>query len=492
MSRIETLLTQAQARRDAGDWDEAARLFVQAAEARPEDAVIRQNLALARYATGDHAGAADAAARAVAIEGTLWQARALLARIAREGGQPLAAEAQWRAVLAHDPDSAPAAMALADLRLNVFGDAAGAAALAARVAERPGWEADAELTQLMAALYTGAIPPGALTDRLKAFARAHLQRPAAPTRRLREGRRRVGIMSPLLTVSPVYHLTFSTWAALAPAHDLVFFHRGIRADGATERFRDLAHEWHDVAHLEPDQLAERLVAAELDVVFDLGGWSDAGGLAALSTRPAARAYTWVGGQSATTGLSAFDGWIGDKWQSPAANRGLYAEPLVEIDRGYCDYTPPPAIAALRDRPKSGVALVGNPVKIVPALASAWPEGVTEVTLIDRRYAHSPVLDRVRAVLAPMGVRVAAVVTPDGHDAYLEAVAHHAAIVNTAPYAAGLTAVEAYQLGLRVIGPPSGGPLFAHRHLLSHARTRGRNPTLSRQIAALIAAPSVPA
>jgi len=485
MDGIDPLLTQAQARRDAGDWAGAARLFAQAAEARPGDAAVAQNLALARYAAGDRRGAGEAAAQAVAIDGAMWQARALMARIAREGGQPLAAEAQWRAVLGHDPDSAPALMALADLHLNVFGDAAAAAGLAARVADRPDWAADAELTQLMAALYTGAIAPGALTDRLKAFACAHLQRSAAPVQTLREGRRRVGIMSPLLSASPVYYLTFSTWAALASTHDLVFFARGTRADWATERFRDLAAEWHDVAHLETDQLAARFVAAELDVVFDLGGWSDSGGLAALSTCPAARAYTWVGGQSATTGLAAFDGWIGDRWQSPAANRGLYAEPLVEIDRGYCDYTPPPGLAPLRDRSKAGVALVGNPVKIVPALASVWPEGVTEVTLIDRRYAHAPVLDRVRAVLAPIGVRVSAVITPDSHDAYLEAVARHAAIVNTAPYAAGLTAVEAYQLGLRVIGPPSGGPLFAQRHLLSHARTRGRNPTLSRQIAALI-------
>jgi len=488
MDGIETLLTQAQARRDAGDWAEAARLFARGAGARPGDAAIWQNLALARYAANERRGAVDAAARAVAIDGTLWQARALIARVAREGGRPVEAERQWRAVLAHDPDSAPAIMALADLQLNAFGDAAGAAALAAAVAGRDGWAADAELTQLMAALYTGAIPPAALVERLKAFARTHLRRSRAPVRTLREGRRRVGIVSPLLSASPVYYLTFSTWAALAPAHELVVFQRGTRIDRATERFRDLAAEWHDVAHLEPDALAGRLVAAELDVVFDLGGWSDVGGLAALSTRPAARAYTWVGGQSATTGLDCFDGWIGDKWQSPAASRALYAEPLVRIERGYCDYAPPPALAALRDGPRNGVALVGNPVKIVSALGDGWPQGVTEVTLIDRRYVHAPVLDRVRGVLERMGVRVGAVVTPADHDDYLRAVARHAAIVNTAPYAAGLTAVEAYRMGVRVIGPLSGGPLFAQRHLLSHARTRGLNPTLAGQIAALIATP----
>lgn len=489
MDPIDTLLTDAQARRDAGDWPAAVVLFAQAAEARPEDAAIWQNLALARYAAGERRGAADAAARAVAIQPALWQARALLARVARDGGQPVAAERQWRAVLAQDPASAPALMALADLNLNVFGDAAQAAALAGRVAHLPEWASDAELTRLMAALYTGAMAPAALTEGLRTFARTRLQRPAAPVRALRSGRRRIGLISPLFCASPVYFLTFSTWAALAATHDLVILHRGTRDDAATAQFRGLAGEWHDVAHLTPEALTDRLVAAELDVVFDLGGWSDVAALSALSARPAARAYTWIGGQSATTGLDAFDGWIGDKWQSPATSRALYAEPLVEIDRGYCDYTPPAAIATLRDLPKTGVALVGNPVKVTDALRPLWPEGVREVTLIDRRYAYGATLERVRRVLEPIGVSIAAVVTPDGHDAYLAAVARHRAIVNTAPYAAGLTAVEAYHLGVRVIGPPSGGSLFAQRHLLSHARTRGRNPTLARQIAALIAQPA---
>ncbi|KQN73015.1 tetratricopeptide repeat protein [Sphingomonas sp. Leaf62] len=489
MDPIDTLLTDAQARRDAGDWPAAAALFARAAEARPADAAIWQNLALARYAAGERRGATEAAARAVAIQPTLWQARALLARVARDGGQPVEAERQWQAVLAHDPASAPALMGLADLHLNVFGDAARAAALAGRVAQDPDWASDAELTRLMAALYTGALAPVALSEGLRTFARTHLQRPAAPVRVLRSGRRRVGLISPLLSASPVYFLTFSTWAALAATHDLVIFQRGTRDDAATAQFRALAGEWHDVAHVPPEALTDRLVAAELDVVFDLGGWSDVGALSALSARPAARAFTWIGGQSATTGLDAFDGWIGDKWQSPATSRALYAEPLVEIDRGYCDYTPPAAIARLRDLPKQGVALVGNPVKVTDALRPLWPEDVREVTLIDRRYAYGATLERVRRVLEPIGVSIAAVVTPDGHDAYLAAVARHRAIVNTAPYAAGLTAVEAYHLGVRVIGPPSGGPLFAQRHVLSHARTRGRNPTLARQIAALIAQPA---
>jgi len=293
----------------------------------------------------------------------------------------------------------------------------------------------------------------------------------------------------MFCASPVFFLTFTTWAALAGSHELVFFDRGVRADRATERFRGLAAEWHPVRHLEPATLAARMAEAGLDAAFDLGGWSDAAALSAFSARPAPRQFTWVGGQSATTGLDAFDGWIGDRWQSPAQFQRLYAEPLLAVERGYCDYAEPPALAALRDVSRHGVALVGNPVKVTDSLAAGWPDGVSEVTLIDRRYARGVALERVRSVLDRMGVRVAGVEAPETHADYLAAVARHRAIVNTAPYSAGLTAVEAYRMGVRVLGVPSGGPLFAQRHLLSHARTRGRNPTLPGQIAALISAPT---
>lgn len=483
---LAALLSAAQARSDAGDWAGAIRLFGQAADRAPASGEIQHNLALARFATGDLARARHHAVQATARAPRLWQARALLARIERARGDVGAADAAWRAVLAIDPASGPARLGLADLAMNELGDAAGAAALVAPLASDPANGVDAELTTLMAALYSGAIRPGDLARRLRDFAGTHLTLPRLRPREPRAGRRRVGLISPLFTASPVHFLTFSTWRAVAEAHDLVVFNRGTRADAATEALRRLAREWHDVAHVEPQPLAERIAAAEIDVLFDLGGWSDVAGLAALSARPAARLYKWVGGQSATTGIAAFDGWIGDGWQSPAEAQPLYAEPLLPIAGGYIDYAAPPGIAALRDRPRSGVALVGNPVKITAALAAHWPADVRAVSLIDRRYAHAATRERVAALLDSIGVAVAEVLTPDGHHGYLEAVARHAAIVNTVPYAAGLTAVEAYALGVKVIGPASGGPLFAQRHLLSHARTRGRNPALAPQILALIA------
>lgn len=483
---LATLLATAQGRADAGDWRAAIPAFAQAAGLAPRSGEIQHNLALARFALGNTAVARGHAEAATARSPRLWQAWALRARIARAEGDASGAEAAWRTVLTLMPASGAARMGLADIAMNELGDAAGAAALVAPLLNDPENAVDAELTTLMAALYSGAIGPGELARRLKTFASAHLNLPRLPARMPRQGRRRVALISPLFTASPVHFLTISTWRAVARQHDIIVFNRGTRSDAATEQLRGLAHEWHDVAHVEPQRLTTVIHAAQIDVLFDLGGWSDVAALAALSSKPAARMYKWVGGQSATTGLAQFDGWIGDAWQSPATAQPLYAEPLIGIAGGYIDYAPPTAVARFRDLPKQGVALIGNPVKITPALMAHWPAEVRAVTLIDRRYRQPATLERVRAVLEAGGVAVADVLSPKGHDGYLEALARQAAIVNTIPYAAGLTAVEAYALGVKVIGPATGGPLFAQRHLLSHARTRGRNPALAAQILALIA------
>lgn len=482
---LQALLVAAQARRDAGQWEEAARLFHRAEALAPHAAHIKHNLAMAYYARGSAKEARQWAEKAIALDTGLWQSRALLARIHRAAGDAEASAQAWDAVLAYDPANGTALFGKADLAMNEFGDAAAALALATPLANDAHFGVDAQLTALMAALYLGA-DARALSGALTAFSQANLRLPRKPVRTPRAGRRRVGLVSPLFSASPVYFLTYSAWAAVAQAHDLVFFSRGTRRDWATERLQALATEWIDVAGIEPAPLADRIAAAEIDVLFDLGGWSDAAGLAALSAKPAARMYKWVGGQSATTGIDAFDGWIGDDWQSPYENQHLYAEPIVNIAGGYIDFTPPDILASLRDLPRSGVGLVGNPVKIVEATLATWPSGVDRVVLIDRRYAHAQTLERVREVLARGGIAVERVVVPRGQDAYLRAVAECAAIVNTQPYAAGLTAVEAHALGIEVLGGSAAGALFCARHHLSHRRTGGRNRALAPQLLQLIA------
>jgi predicted O-linked N-acetylglucosamine transferase (SPINDLY family) len=485
-AELQSILVSAQARRDAGQWEQAARLFRRAEILAPQAADIKHNLALACFAKGDPLGARAAAERAVKLKPELWQSHALLARLNHGAGDHGGTELSWRAVLQHSPGNGTALLGLADLAMNEFADPAAAIDLVAPLAAHLHHGADAELTTLMATLYLGGPSAAEMSARLTAFSRAHLRLERLPQRQPRAGRRRIGVLSPFFSASPAYYLGYSGLAALAERHDLVCISRGNRNDWATERMRQMAHAWIDAAHVEPDTLAQRIADADIDVLIDMGGWSDVAGMKALSARPAPRIYKWVGGQSATTGLDMIDGWIGDAWQSPPDTQPLYAEPLVNMAGGYVDYAPPDWLPALAALPKSGAALVGNPAKIGPATFAAWPSGLTRVSLIDRRYAHARVRDRVSELLGRHGIAVARIVAPGGHEAYCRAVAGCEAIVNTQPYAAGLTVVEALAMGVKLLAGGEPGGLFCARHHLSHLQTGGRNPTLGRQLLDLVA------
>jgi tetratricopeptide (TPR) repeat protein len=484
-AELQSMLRAAQARRDAGQWEQAARLFRRAEILAPASADIKHNLALACFAKGDPLGARGAAERAVGLKPSLWQSHALLARLNQGAGDPGGAEISWRRVLQHSPGNGTALLGLADLAMNEFADPVAAIALVEPLAQNPGYAADAELTTLMALLYRGGVSAEAMSARLMAFSQANLRLPRLPERRPRVGRRRVGIMSPFFSASPAYYLAYSTLEALREAHDLVFISRGTRFDWATERLRAMGHEWIEAAHIEPMQLAQRIADADIDVLIDMGGWSDVPGMKAVSAKPAPRVYKWVGGQSATTGLDMIDGWIGDIWQCPPEAAGLYAEPIVNIAGGYIDYTPPGGLSAQAAPLKRGVALVGNPAKIGEATFACWPSGIESVILIDRRYFHERVRERVTELLGRNGIKVERVVTPGSHEAYLRAVGGCEAIVNTQPYAAGLTAVEALALGVKLLSGGTAGNLFCGRHHLSHEQTGGRNPTLAAQMLALV-------
>jgi tetratricopeptide (TPR) repeat protein len=484
-AELQSMLRAAQARRDAGQWEQAARLFRRAEILAPGSADIKHNLALACFAKGDPLGARGAAERAVRLKPGLWQSHALLARLNQGAGDPGGAEISWRTVLKHSPGNGTALLGLADLAMNEFADPAAAIALVAPLARDPSYSADADLTTLMALLYRGGVAAEVLSARLTAFSKTNLRLPHLPERRPRAGRRRIGILSPFFSASPAYYLAYSTLVALGEAHDLVFISRGTRFDWATERLRALGHSWIEAAHIEPMQLAQRIADADIDVLIDMGGWSDVSGMKAVSARPAPRIYKWVGGQSATTGLDMIDGWIGDVWQCPPEAGALYAEPIVNIAGGYIDYTPPDGLAGHAAPLKRGAALVGNPAKIGEATFASWPSGVDQVILIDRRYMHARVRERVTELLGRNGIKVERVVTPGSHEAYLRAVGGCEAIVNTQPYAAGLTAVEALALGVKLLSGAGAGKLFCGRHHLSHQQTGGRNPTLAAQMLELV-------
>ncbi|WP_066342825.1 hypothetical protein [Azohydromonas lata] len=489
---LQALLLEARQAREARDAAAEREALERARLLAPADAGVALALAAACLAAGD-APAALAHAGAAARTQPLWQASALQAQACQRLGRADEAAAHLRSLLADAGTPATrrgaALRELADLQLNAFGDAR-AAALALDEAARgqPALALQAALAALVADLYEGTrrgvdIAAGfaALAGQLgvpregEGPARA----PRAPG-----ARPRIGLVSAQFCASPVGFLTLGALRALAREADLIFFDRGAKADWARTEFLALAHRWVSCRALDAATLRRLLLAADLDALIDLGGWTDPEALAAVASRPARRQLKWVGGQSLSTGLRCFDGFIADARQVPPAAAGLYSEPVLHARHGYVTYTAPPYAPALARaaaqlpapaaRPSAGVyALVSNPAKISTHTARALEKlKPRRLVLVDQRWRHEGTRQAARRRLGAL-MDVAEFVTPANHPDYLQALAAlDASFVDTAPYAMGLTAIELRLLGKALhCVPRSPTALMCERHGVAHLGAR---------------------
>ena len=274
--------------------------------------------------------------------------------------------------------------------------------------------------------------------------------------------------------------------------DLIFFSRDCRTSWAEQGFRSIATEWHELDGLAAHELALRLSGAQLYAVVDLSGWLDLTVLQALATRPAAIQIKWVGGQSATTGLRAFDAFVSDVYQSPPGSSRLHSEPLARLPGGYVTYTKPPYMPAPQAASMTGsrpvVGIVAHPKKLSHSFLAYLRQQIDEHTLsqgdpvelrfVGWQYGEEILQKRLQNSLAldqdfQRGVIDVTFAASNGHAEQLRSIASLDWIVDTFPYTGGLTALEALAMGIpyRTIA----GQHCSARHAYRHAMFAGLQP-----------------
>ena len=497
---LHQLLTKTDAWRRAGDWQNAAEGYQTALVQLPKDAVVAHNLALCHLALGDNLQAQTYSSMAMRLNPQQWQSGLIQAKALIANGQKTQALELLESLAVQQPTSADVVLELAKLVMQHGGDAAQACSL---VQPFLGSEhrRDAQIVSLIAQLYDrdSAVAAQTLSQDICKFADVYLQLPSLerPSRhevlavgketRSRQKktafdlglnrRLRVGLLSPQFSVSPVYFFTYGSLSLMVDEVDFVFFSRAKKNDWATRLFQAFATDWVDVSLCTAEQLARVLVSHDLDVLVDMGGWMDPVGLQALSIKPARKMFKWVGGQSATTGLRTFDGFLSDRYQTPKGSDSLYSEPLIRLESGYVTYTPPPYLPQPVKRVGS-MALLGviaNPAKVSRAFLAELRQSLTALQknkggvsravhlyFIDKRYQQPVIRERIQTALPGVSLEF---VTPADHLAYLTAVSRLDATLDTWPYSGGLTAIEALALG--VPSYTRAGQLFCERHTVSH-------------------------
>ncbi len=452
--------------RDQGNWHEAILIYERINHYFPETTTLKHNLALCYFALGQYLKTKNYAKDAITLDPKLWQSNILLAKSLKELGEVNEAFNLFHYVSQENSFNGEALLGMADLFLNEFGDPLKAISTVQPLLEKNEFKNDARLTELMASLYDRDESAESLTDRIKLFSQESIQLDKNLTAfhfkekvKKTSFKPRIGLISPIFSVSPVYFLTYTFFKSIAKQCDLVFFNRGIKSDWATENFKSIAFEWIDVLHADPITLASKIFINEIDVMYDLGGWIDPLALRALSLKPARQQLKWVGGQSITTGLNCFDGWVGDKWHCPDQYKHLYTEPLINENEDYVTYTPPPYMPKPSDQKSDTFAIFSNPAKLSREFLQELKHIPGNKCFIHNKFRHQVVRDRIESI---MNKKELIYICPETHLDALKALNQYRTMIDTYPYSSGLTAREAESLGvnIRVLRI---GKLFCERH-----------------------------
>lgn len=298
---------------------------------------------------------------------------------------------------------------------------------------------------------------------------------------------RVGYLSPDLGRHPVGFFL----SALLPHHDPaqvqpVAYSDRTTEDAISDRLKaSPGLTWVPCAALSLPALAERIRADRIDILIDLAGHTARNRLPLFAARVAPRQLTWAG-YVGTTGLSAMDGLIADRYHVPPGEEAHYREAVLRLPQGYVPYAPPPDLPPVAPSPAAARGEVtfgstnGLP-KITPAVADLWAQVLARVPRSRLLVKTEALSDRPTAALFAERLTTAMArhgVAPDrlslaGQSPHAEHLAFYGEIdilLDPFPYSGGLTTLEALWMGVPVVTMP--GPTFASRHSTSHLSVAG--------------------
>jgi protein O-GlcNAc transferase len=511
---------------ELGDLDQAVACCRRAVELNPQSAPAHNNLANALQGQGNPEASVAHYQRAIALCPTFAEAHCNLGSALQELGRTVEAAAAYREAIAINPRYAQAHNNLG-MVCRGLGDLDQAAAcyrqaieLNPQLAEahnnlgtlqrdmgridealdsyrralalRPDWSIT-HSNLLFTLQYRSGVTRQELAAAHAEFERRHgaplrAAWPAHPNLRDPERPLRVGFLSFDLARHPVGFFLIRALESFDRAQcQAVCYSTRREADDITARFQAAAALWRDAYRLSDTQLAEQIRADQIDILFDLAGHTAQNRLLVFARKPAPIQITWAG-YVGTTGLSAMDYLLADRYEVPPEAEVDYAERVLRMPHGYVCFDPPgeaPPVGLLPARSAGHVTFgsFNNLAKISLPTVAAWAD-------ILRRTPGSRLLLRTSGLEMPstrqdFAQRFAACgLEPDqvelvGRASRAELLAEYNRVdiaLDPFPYNGGLTTCEALWMGVPVVTWP--GATFASRHSLSHLMNVGLSETIA--------------
>lgn len=319
-------------------------------------------------------------------------------------------------------------------------------------------------------------------------------RPAQPPVRDRnpERRLRLGFVSADFGRHPVGWFLVGVLEQLQH-HDcdvVCYCDRG-ETDDLTARCAAAVGTWRRVEHLSDAALAEQIQADAIDLLVDLSGRVGKNRLLTFARKPAPIQLAWIG-YPGTTGLSAMDYLVADRYEVPPEAEPHYREKILRLPDGYVCYTPPADAPAVGPLPAvaNGYVTFGcfnHVAKISRLVFPVWAEILRRVPgsrlmLKTRGLDRPEIRERFVERFAMQAVELDRIDLL-GESPQQELFDSYNCVdlaLDPFPYSGGLTTCEALWMGVPVITCP--GETFAARHSLSHLSNVGLQETVTGSLA----------
>jgi len=304
-----------------------------------------------------------------------------------------------------------------------------------------------------------------------------------PARRIR-----IGFVSPDLGRHPVGYFVVRLLENLPEKEIETVVYSELVDDDLTQRIKTAANVWHNVSGIPDDKLATMIINDGIDIVIDLAGHSANNRLLVFARKPAPLQVSWAG-YVGTTGLSAIDYLISDRYSTPVDEEPFYQEKIIRMPDGWLCYDPPDYAPAVGEAPfkQNGRVTFGsfsNPAKINEEVVHVWAIILTAVAnsqlLIKYKGINSRAnAERLSALFEEEGLDASRLIL-EGPSSHVDLLARYNDIdiaLDPFPYSGGLTTYEALWMGVPVITVP--GRTFASRHSFSHLSTLGLHELSAR-------------
>ncbi len=213
--------------------------------------------------------------------------------------------------------------------------------------------------------------------------------------------------------------------------------------------------------LDNERAAERIAAAELDLLVDLNGYSAVGRLPVVAYRPARAVAAWFN-HYATSGMTAYDCLIGDSVVVHPEEEMHYTERIARVSGTYLTFDVAYAVPPVEPAParRNGHVTFGcfaSQYKLTPQVVRAWAailDGAPEAKLLVKNRSMQADCNRISLLqrFTEQGVDPTRITLEPGapHYDYLAAYSKIDIALDPFPYNGGTTTSEALWQGVPVL------------------------------------------